>query len=335
MKISWRVKAHHLVTTIGFSQSRVFAAAKHSKLLCLNATNGELHWQSNILNPWGRLALNSTTVFYLNQHDFLVAFNIDDGKQIWSKKLNGTFGWLHASENKIIVGGWRGYTDLYCFDAHTGEICWQLPTRNRNLNRTFISKNQISIGIASNDQAEITLFELETGATLKSLKLPGVWILSNVDYMPVSSSGSWASIGKYLIFKITGSSFCRIDSDSLDIELFEVDREISSLNLEEYMNLIPFVSNQSSLIVFNLDTKDCKNFGVIEHNKNYFLPAFTQNSIGIFIGTSSGLLYCFQNNHHSKIRVGKQVSTRLGWSGGHLCFGTASGEIIGVQVEKE
>ena len=333
MVISWHVKIHHSADKVACSSERVFATARHSKLICLNSTTGEELWCANILSPWGRIALNNSTVFYLNQHDFLEAFDVGTGERVWSKKLGGTFGWLHASETHLVVGGWRGYTDLHCLDASTGEVCWTLPTISRTLNRTFISSNQMTIGIAFGDTSELTLFEISSGQKVKSESCGGLWTQNNVDFIPQSSSGSWKSLATHQIFQDASDSIYRVNSDSLSVERYKLGKDVYSQNLEEHSKLVVFMGENSSLQVLNLKTQTLSGLGMVRHNREGLLPTFVESESSLFVGTSFGLLHHFlESNLNSEMKVGKRVSTPLSFSGGHLCFGTASGEIMGVRI---
>ncbi|VEP14603.1 hypothetical protein H1P_2740005 [Hyella patelloides LEGE 07179] len=334
MQIAWRIKIHHIAHIITASDNKVFALANHSKLLCLNSRTGEEYWSVNVINPWGWLALNSKTVFYLNQHDFLMAFDIDSGQQIWPKKLESIFGWLHASENSVIVGGWRGYTNLFCIDATTGKICWEFTTVNKKINRIFISENQLNVGIAFNNQSQIIFLELATGQQINQIKIDGIWTKANFDYIPLSSSGSWKGINRYLIFQHTESKFYRVDSNFFNVQDFEIEQKIKLQNIEEHSGLVPFIGQDNSLCIFSIKTNKSINIGKIQHNSQNILPIYIQNELSAIVGTSSGMIYHFDNtNRYSKIKVGKRISTSLNWSGNNLCFGTASGEIIGVSLE--
>ena len=333
MVISWRVKTHHSADRVACSAKRVFAAARHSKLVCLNSTTGEELWCANILSPWGRIALNNSTVFYLNQHDFLEAFDVGTGERMWSEKLGGTFGWLHASETHVVVGGWRGYTDLHCLDASTGEVCWTLPTTNRTLNRTFISASQMMVGIAFGDTSELKLFEISSGQKVKSEICEGLWTQNNFDFIPPSSSGSWKSLATHQILQDASNSIYRVNSDSLSVERYKLGEDMYSQSLEELSKLIVFIGADSSLQVFDLETQTLSALSMIRHNRNDLLPTFVESESSLYIGTSFGLLYHFsEGNSKSKMKVGKRVSTLLSFSGGHLCFGTASGEVMGVRI---
>ncbi len=333
MVISWRVKTHHSADKVACSTERVFATARRSKLICLNSTTGEELWCADILNPWGWLALNNDAVFYLNQHDFLEAFDVVTGERIWSKKLGGTFGWLHTSETHVVVGGWRGYTDLHCLDASTGETCWTLSTKNRNLNRTFISANQITVGIAFSDTSELALFAMSSGQKVRSEIYEGLWTRNNVDFIPSSSSGSWKPLATHQILQDKSDSVYRVNSDSLSVKPYKLGKAMYSQSLEELSKLIVLMGVDSSLRVFDLETQTSSDLGTIYHNRKDVLPTFVESESSLFVGTSFGLLHHFSEGiSKSKIRVGKRVSTPLSFSGGHLCFGTASGEIMGVQI---
>ena len=300
----------------------------------LSSKNGEELWRANILNPWGWLALNETTVFYLNQFDVLEAFNLSTGEKLWSRKLGDYFGWLHAGNNYLIVGGWRDYTDLHCLDTATGEICWTFPAKNRKVIRTFISASQSSAGIAFGDTSELILVDFNKGIELNRLFLEGMWAGDNIDYIPVSHSGSWQPLETHLIFKAKPNSLYRVDSNSLSVEHIELGEDIYSKSLQEYSGSVPFQGPNSILNVFNLYNNQLSKLDVIHHNRKDVLPVLFYDERHLFLGTSFGLLHQYiGTNLVSKTKVGKRVSTQLGFSGGHLCFGTASGEVVGIRLE--
>ncbi|MFW5967194.1 MAG: PQQ-binding-like beta-propeller repeat protein, partial [Persicimonas sp.] len=136
MDVSWRYPVHHRVESIAFSTDRAFLPASRSYMACIDLQTGQEQWRTKIENVWGWLALSPDGVVYLNQHDELVVLEKDTGRERWKKKLDGTFGWLHAFADCVVVGGWRGNTDIQCLDVRTGQRRWIYPARRRSLHRT-------------------------------------------------------------------------------------------------------------------------------------------------------------------------------------------------------
>ncbi len=115
-----------------------------------------------IENPYGWLAFNERSVFYLNQHAHLIAVDRTTGEQRWSRTLLAL--WLHAlGASGVVVGGWRGYTDILAFDADDGTTCWSRSARDGGLHSTRIHAESNTLVVAEPRDKRIRFIRLAGG----------------------------------------------------------------------------------------------------------------------------------------------------------------------------
>jgi hypothetical protein len=188
----WKYQAHQKVDIVAFRDSRCYAVVRSTHLVCLDLVSGKELWSVKIENPWGWIAVTRNYVFYLNQHEKLVAIATESGEEIWSLHLSdyGTgkkspyFGWLHAIDGRVIVGGWRGCNDVFCLHADDGTLLWSYPAKGKDLFGTYPYPETGSIMIASRSRSQwqtlpkgskriygTTYIEPQTGAIFSSTTL--------------------------------------------------------------------------------------------------------------------------------------------------------------------
>ena len=144
----WTYPIHHAFGAFAADGDECFVAARHTKLVSVSSETGQVRWSANIESPYGWLAFNDRSVFYLNQHAHLIAVDRKTGEHRWSRMLEGINGWLHALGTTVVVGGWRGYTDILVIDADDGKTRWTKSARNGALHSTRIHTESNTLVVA-------------------------------------------------------------------------------------------------------------------------------------------------------------------------------------------
>ena len=119
----WTYPIHHTFGAFATDGNECFVAARDTQLVSVNSQTGQFGWSARIESPYGWLAFNDQSVFYLNQHSHLIAVDRKTGEHRWSRNLLVINGWLHASGEAVVVGGWRGHSDILAVDAGFALIC--------------------------------------------------------------------------------------------------------------------------------------------------------------------------------------------------------------------
>jgi hypothetical protein len=307
------------------------------------------------------MSVTRSHVFYLNQHEKLVALAADTGTEAWSRHLGdlqaglmgGIYGWLHAVGDTIIVGGWRGYQDIFCLNAYDGTVRWSYPAKGEGLFGTYLYPEMGSVMIATRDQpiirnvpldskagsikgdsridGSLLFIDIKSGEEVLQFILPGSWITWSCDRIAKPVDDSSISV---VIFKEDNNSFFRVSGNPPTIESFIVDQSIWSINLIQVGEVVPFMSNQGSLIAYSVTSKKSLELAKITHNRRDMLPFLVLQDGSFVVGTSIGMVYFISSDTKllAKRKIGKRVSTNFSVSDGIVCCGTASGEIIGMQV---
>lgn len=100
----------------------VYVTERKNKLSKINITSGETVWSQTVPNSWGWTSVSDDHVYYMSQGRGLLCFRVDSGELQWHRKFNGRFlGYIEASGDTLITGGWRGYSNLAAYDKSTGE----------------------------------------------------------------------------------------------------------------------------------------------------------------------------------------------------------------------
>lgn len=133
LETGWTYATHEVVRSLLVDGEDCFVTGRNRYLLALHGATGEPRWSVRVLNTWGSLAATRGRVFYLNQHSRLVALDRETGDALWTRDLPNYYGWLHAYGETVVVGGWRGYTDIFALDAAEGGDRWTLPATQTSL----------------------------------------------------------------------------------------------------------------------------------------------------------------------------------------------------------
>src|SRR5688572_5968556 len=75
----WTYPIHHAFGAFAADGDECFVAAHHTKLVSVSSHTGQVRWSATIESPWGWLAYNDRSVFYLNQHAHLIAVDRKTG----------------------------------------------------------------------------------------------------------------------------------------------------------------------------------------------------------------------------------------------------------------
>ncbi len=159
----WAYPLHHAVGAFLVDGDDCFFAARSTRLLSVDVRTGECRWSVRIGNPYGWIAVNERAAFYQNQHAHLIAVDRSSGEFLWSRDLQGINGWLHASTERVIVGGWRGYTDILALDANDGTTCWSRGARRSRIHSTRIHAESGTLVVAEPQYERIAFVRLADG----------------------------------------------------------------------------------------------------------------------------------------------------------------------------
>lgn len=324
---AWTYPIHHAVGAFAADGDECFVAARRTKLVCVSSGTGEVRWAAHIQGPYGWLAFTERSVFYLNPHDDLTAVDRGTGEHRWSRKLSGVNGWLHALGGRVVVGGWRGYTDILALDADDGRTCWTKSARDRALHSTRIHAQSNTLVVGDLEDKRIRFIRLADGVVVA--ESPVDW---KVPYTE-RPSGTFRST-EPLVVKTRETEFLAITGTTPEIEVVTVATDIWSQNISFSGSVVPFMTSQRELAAWHLIEKRLLNFGALEHNRRDLLPFCQVSPDSFVVGTSFGDL-CQYNQfgkQTARLRLGKRIATEISLAGHIAVCGTDSGELVGVNI---
>ncbi|HEY7055462.1 MAG TPA: PQQ-binding-like beta-propeller repeat protein [Vicinamibacterales bacterium] len=323
----WTYPIHHAFGAFETDGDDCFVAARHTQLVSVSSQTGQFRWSTRIESPHGWLAFNDRSAFYLNQHAYLIAVDRKTGEHRWSRNLSGTNGWLHALGGAVVVGGWRGYTDILAIDADDGKTCWTRSARNGALHSTRIHAESNTLVVADLEAKRIRFIRLTDGVEIADSAVE--WDVPYTEH-PTGTTRSTEP----LVIKSSEHQFLAITGTNPDIEVVAVEANIWSENVSSSGSVVPFVTSRRELLAWHLVERRMLNFGLLQHNRRDILP-FCQVSADSFVaGTSFGELHHFTQSGRETARskVGKRIATGISLAGTTAVCGTDSGELIGLET---
>ena len=275
----------------------------------------------------GWLAFNERSVFYLNQHAYLIAVDRTTGEQRWSRKLSGINGWIHALGSSVVVGGWRGYTDILAIDADDGKTCWSRSARNGALHSTRIHAESNTLVVAELEDKRIRFIRLADGVEITQAAVD--WDAQFTE-RPTGTTRSTEP----LVIQSSEHQLLAITGTSPDIEVVAVEANIWSQNVSSSGSVVPFLTSQRQLLAWHLVERRMLNFGLLQHNRCDILPFCQISADSFVVGTSFGELHHLTQSGKATARskIGKRIATGISLAGTIAVCGTDSGELIGVET---
>ncbi|MFC1414206.1 PQQ-binding-like beta-propeller repeat protein [Streptacidiphilus sp. N1-12] len=140
-----------------------------TRLVCLDRWDGTVRWDVPF-GLWPRaVAVAGDRCFGIAQNiDALTCWDLRTGTVLWTVPLPRFTGYITATADTVLIGGWRGYTDLTALDSATGHIRWSASGRAATV-PPVASGNTVLIGAP--DGEEVRLLDVHDGHEL------GRWVL--------------------------------------------------------------------------------------------------------------------------------------------------------------
>jgi outer membrane protein assembly factor BamB len=323
----WTYPIHHAFGAFAADGDDCFVAARHTNLVSVSSETGQVRWSASIESPYGWLAFNDRSVFYLNQHAHLIAVDRKTGELRWSRMLEGTNGWLHALGTTVVVGGWRGYTDILVIDGDDGKTLWTRSARNGALHSTRIHAESSTLVVAELEEKRIRFIRLADGVEIS--QAPVDWDVQFTE-RPTGTTRR----AEPLVIQSSGHQFLAITGIDPDIEVVAVEANIWSQNISSSGAVVPFLTSQRELLAWHLVERRMLNFGLLPHSRRDILPFCQVSADSFVVGTSFGELRHFTQSgkETARSKVGKRIATEISLAGAIAVCGTDSGELIGVET---
>ncbi|WP_037607454.1 outer membrane protein assembly factor BamB family protein [Streptacidiphilus rugosus] len=141
-----------------------------TRLVCLDLSDGSVRWDVPF-GLWPRaVAVTGDRCFGIAQNiDALTCWDVRSGAVLWNLPLSRFTGYITATEDTVLIGGWRGYTDLTALDSETGRLRWSRSGRPATV-RPFAHCGGVLIGAPGS--SEMSLLDVHDGSERGHWTLP-------------------------------------------------------------------------------------------------------------------------------------------------------------------
>ncbi len=308
----------------------VLTLERENRLVRLDPTTGSAIWEVQVRNSWGWLDRDERRVFYLNQHDWVQCLDHSDGGALWERSLGdgqGVYGYVVALGDRLLVGGWRGYTRLHCLDAQTGEVVWRYPELE-----AFAKPIPTPLGVAlirlTPPTGNLILVDISAGHALARLPLPPGVRASDSGSSVQGYGASLIATGHgsiYMLDPTRPSAWERIGDVPNDIVTVSPAILGARLIFQDAVGRISAHDIERGQDIWSLK---------MEHHYRDFVPATHIRGIGVLIGSSEGRLAIIDEDDQQVVvvTVGKRIATNLGQVGtSRIAFGT-SGSLVAYDI---
>lgn len=325
---AWSHHAHERVATLGVTAGLCVFAERSRWLTAVDCLTGTRMWSSRVRTTHGTIAFTTSNVIYLNGHVEVIALDRLTGELVWSHRLDDIGGWLQASGETVVVGGWRGYSDVHGLDAGDGRVLWSFPAKGAYLRSINLHFDSDSVVIRRADAAVVFL-NLRTGiANGPRLVLPNAGSpLERVDGL---TGPGWPH-------------FLRGDRDHLiciegaghKCHNIEIPAGIGSRIRAISKGCVGFVTEAGDVAVWLQPNRRVITLGRSQRHRGMAPSVCRIGEASFAAATGNGRLSVFSGDPAVAVStqtLGKSITTHLTVEDRVLILGTGSGDVLGLQV---
>ena len=165
----------------------VLVHERWTRLVCLDRRDGTVRWDVPF-GLWPRsVVVAGDRCFGIAQNiDVLTCWNLRTGAVLWTFPLPRFTGYITATDDTVLIGGWRGYSNLTALDSATGQPRWSTSGRAATVHPLAIGE---AVLIGAPECEEVRLLNVLDGRELGRWPLPEP--LRKTDYARIfARSGS-------------------------------------------------------------------------------------------------------------------------------------------------
>jgi outer membrane protein assembly factor BamB len=329
LEVAWECDLHWAANERSIITPALIVVPERDTKLCrVSPSDGSTMWVANVRNSWGWIAHAGAICAYLNQHSVLQCFGIEDGIERWSVDLADYFGFVTIVSNHVVVGGWRGYTDLHALRAEDGAVTWSAPMRGRALMAPLAGPDR-SLLLPLPSEGRVVVLDAATGAPRDEWRCPCPAELPDASSFLVVRGDRFVCRGSDGEIVQLG----RDTGDAWDV-LVQHKRPISSFAPALTDSLIVFEDVGGNLCAYSLDALTERWEAPVLHRRRDLLPVAGLPSGALAFGAASGLLHIFGPNGDglARVAVGKRFRAGLAHTSAGMIVGAAGGRLMAFDV---
>ncbi len=330
--VLWERDLHQLAHRTVIDSTVVLASERHTKLCRVSPVDGATIWVANVRGPFGWVGYSGATCVYLNQHSFLQAFDIHDGTERWAVELAGPhpsiFGWPVVCGQHVVVGGWRGYTDLVALRVEDGAVAWRKAARGGALTMPRRGPADTLL-LAFPTEARSELIDAATGHTVRAWGCPAAEVLPDSTPFAVHAGGRFLCLG-------SGGGVFQLDPERDEgwSQLARHAAPIRSFAPAVVESLVVFEDERGLLCAYSLEDGVQRWEAPVEHRRRDILPVAALPDGGLAFGSASGLLEVFDGAGRTVARraMGKRFVGGMGRTATGEVVAAVGGRLVGLRL---
>ncbi len=173
----WNRHLHQAINRNGLivEERFIYVTERGQFLTKLEVLTGKELWTVKTGDAWGWLLRSESKLYYLTQSGTLLEVNIETAEI--SKISEEEFyypGYIIRSKDFFITGGWRGYSDLVCYNSALSRKLWTKDTSSQSLidfSIPYIIRNKLLFTV-NHSSKRIIIYELISGELKAEMELP-------------------------------------------------------------------------------------------------------------------------------------------------------------------
>ncbi len=241
----------------------LYTTERKSHLVKIDVRSGSEKWSVKIPDCWGYLSLFNSSLYYISQDSSLLSIDTITGKITSNRKVDCKFPhYIIPTNSTFITGGWRGYSDLTCYDLKTFEKIWTNPTKSSELRQFSIPYLLTDSLLFTADLTDnkIAIVDICNGKIKFEIELP-----KGLDCPDCHRS--YQVIDRKITFMTGDGQILRLSDDfsRLERENLKVDCIWTTLPFQSGREII-FESKKGCYCLYDLDEQKVRWEKTIEHN---------------------------------------------------------------------
>ena len=311
-KSVWTRQLHQQVNPKAFilEDRDLYTIERTNHLVKIDVLSGIQKWSIKVPDCWGYLTSFSSSLYYMSQHSDLLVIDRISGEIICDRKVDiADPGYVVPTGSTFITGGWRGYSNLTCYDLETFNKIWSKQTKSSQLIKfsiPYLLTDRL-LFTANYTNLKIAIFDIRNGDLKFEIDLP-----TELD-CPDCQRSYRVVDGKITFVAESGKIFRLSDDFSrLDLEDLQIENIHTTLPFVSGREII-FQSKNGCYCLYDLDKKKVQWEKKIGHNfqSQVYACKLTQDFYAI-AGSLGQIMVVNRNGEQiGHLRSEKRITTPL------------------------
>lgn len=321
----FRINLHQQpnINSIICTENSIYLTERNNYLTKYNFASGEKEWKINVKETWGWSYYHKGNIYYLSDHSLVYQIDCQTGNIVKSfKPFYFYIGYILVEDSYYITGGWRGYTDLMCFNSEN-RLLWKFPLSNKkivNIDLPIIHKKQVIL--INYSESKLFLLSINTGKVIDIITIPTSISSKDLGHTALLRNDSIFIFSKNQIFSFNVntkkvSSIFTHSTCIFSLSPVIIDKKLFFQDIEE--NLICLDLNS-----YRIEWKTKYN-----NNFRHYLYIEKLDESNYILGTCFGEIFIIDQSgiKTNKLKTEKRLTSNFYCQNRQICF-TTKGELV-------